>query len=89
MAAARLPATLPSAAAGEAIHVKTVSNRGVFVYFVAVLLALGLLFAITAVPTNSAELFPDPSPEELVQAVQWAWEGAFEGPPISRTLDER
>jgi hypothetical protein len=68
--------------------VKTVSNRGVFVYFVAVLLAVSLVFAITAVPGSSAELFPDPSPEELVQAVQWAWEGAFEGPSMSRTLKE-
>ena len=52
--------------------VKTVSNWGVFVYFVAVLLAVSLVFAITAVPSNSAELFPDPSPAELMQAVQWA-----------------
>jgi hypothetical protein len=41
------------------------------VYFVAVLLAVGLLFAITAVPGNSAELFPEPNPDELMQAVQW------------------
>jgi hypothetical protein len=68
--------------------VKTVGNWGVFVYFVAVLLAVSLVFAITAVPSNSA-LFPDPSPEDLVRGVQWAWKGAFEGPPMSRTLNER
>lgn len=72
-----MSATLRSATAGEFIHVKTVSNRGVLVYFVAVLLAVGLLFAITAVPSNSADLFPDPSPEELVQAVQRVWEGPW------------
>ena len=54
---------------------KTVRNWGVFAYFVAVLLAVGLLFAITAVPSNSADLFPSPSPKELVQVVQWVWMG--------------
>jgi hypothetical protein len=74
---------------GEAIHLKTVGNRGVFLYFVAVFAAIGLLFAITALPGNSVEVFPEPSPQELVQAVRWAWEGALEGPPMSRALDER
>ena len=54
---------------------KTVRNRGVFAYFVAVLFAVGLLYAITAFPGNSADLFPDPDPAQLVQAVQWVWEG--------------
>ena len=54
---------------------KTVRRWEVFVYFVAVFLAVGLLFAITAVPGNSAELFPNPTAAELMQVVQWAWEG--------------
>ena len=47
----------------------------VFGYFIAVLLAGGLLLAITAVPGNSAEIFPSPRPGELVQIVQRVWEG--------------
>ena len=54
---------------------KTGRNWGVVVYLVAVLLAVGLLFAIIAVPSNAADVFPDPSPDELVQAVEWVWEG--------------
>jgi hypothetical protein len=54
---------------------KSIRNWDVFGYFAAVLLAVGLLFAITAVPSNSAELFPNPSPKELLQGLQWAWDG--------------
>jgi hypothetical protein len=56
--------------------VKPVRNWGVFAYLVAVLIAIALLFAITAVPGNSAELFPNPSSEELAQVVQWVWEAS-------------
>jgi hypothetical protein len=61
--------------------VKTIANCGVFVYFIAVLLAVGLLFAITAVPSNSAALFPSPSPDELAQGVQWVWDGPSKNGP--------
>ena len=68
---------------------KASRNWGISVYFVAVLVAVGLLFGITAIPGNSAELFPNPSPEDLVQVFQWVWEGACEGPAMNRSLDER
>lgn len=58
---------------------KIFRNWGVFAYFFAVLLAVGALFAITAVPGNSVDLFPNPSPDELAQAVQWIWRGPSNG----------
>ena len=34
----------------------------------------------SVVPGNSAELFPNPSPDELTQAVQWIWCGPSNDP---------
>jgi hypothetical protein len=62
----------------ERHDVSAIRNWGVFVYFVAVLFDAGFLFAITALPGNPADLFPNPSPDELVQVVQWIWEGPTE-----------
>jgi hypothetical protein len=54
-------------------------DRGwdVFAYVATALLAVALLVGVTAIPGNPAELFPNPSPQELMQGVQWAWGKAF------------
>ena len=65
----------------------TFRNWGLFAYFFAVLLAVGMLFALAVVPGNSAELFPNPSPDELTQAVQWIWCGPSNDPVLSGALD--
>lgn len=57
---------------------KTARDWEVPGYFAAVLIAVGVLFAITAMPGNSAELFPNPSAAELVRAVQCVWTGTAE-----------
>lgn len=60
---------------------KIVENWGVFVYILAGLVSVALLLAITAVPSNSANLFPSPGPEELFQAVQWVRDGYCDSRP--------
>ncbi len=55
---------------------KTARDWEVPVYYAAVLIAFALLFAITAVPGNSAELFPNASADDLVQGIRWLWDGA-------------
>jgi hypothetical protein len=51
----------------------------VMVYLASVVLAIGMLLAITAVPGRSAELFPGAGAHELMQAVDWAWSCALRG----------
>jgi hypothetical protein len=63
-----------AARSGTGGQLNAIRNWAVFVYFVAVLLAVGVLFAISAVPRDSAELFPNPSAGEVVQVVKWIWE---------------
>jgi hypothetical protein len=58
---------------------KIVENWEVFVYILAALVSVVLLLAITAVASNSADLFPSPRPEELLQTVQWVRDGSFLG----------
>ncbi|HKA43641.1 MAG TPA: hypothetical protein VKF40_16800 [Burkholderiales bacterium] len=42
----------------------------VMIYLTAVLLAIGMAVALTALPAHPADLFPGAGPRELMQALQ-------------------
>ena len=57
---------------------RTFEIWSVLTYPLAVLLAVGVLFAITVVPGNSADLFPSATPNDLARIVRCAWNGPLQ-----------